>query len=485
MSPHYNNGKEIEAFLEYECYDIPSLSHDHFVRVLHLFVLHHEIIDKNELILGDTFVDTSHVIHHLMSNRSRDISSDSVALCLYRILIDVLSCGRLDVSVILMNIPYLYQALISSSTERQFLHLHIAYANGPITAISCEVQFEMFRTFVYEQYANLGIGTNAINGFEHETNHDAQIAQIEREVQEEEDGANGDIEVQDIPDADIYVDESNDNEGAYFSSLSSFSVPLKRAHLPEILQKNALHMAARSDCIHLFQDMARIEGDTAFSLRDANGNLVLHSVIGRTDVSISHFSTILEQNIQHYSHANGPNNIDHDDRVLRFRGLLTKNNAGMTPIDLILQLVWYNYHHEQDEEVGFEVYEACMECLDLVNEKFNDIFHHVIPSKYYYPPALESVWISNATVKEQSSNRLPLHIGALCGLSWSTALEDIFNGYPKAMIEKDPITGLFPALLAATSEGKEEGSPDLGTIYRCVRENPEIFFSSIDIHSLS
>lgn len=293
MSPHYNKSEEIEAFIEYECYDISSLSHDDFVRVLHLFVLYHEILNKEqELLLGDAFVDTSHVIHHLVENRPRSMSYDFVALNLNRIFVEVLSCARLDANVILMNMPYLYQALISSSSELKFLQLHVAYTNGPMAPVACEGRFKMFRTFMYGQYADLDLTVGETEEGEDDDDED--------DDEDDEEDINGDPEVQDLVVDVTHMNNNNVNDGTHFSPLSSivdvsnytcngsdsdaFTIPLNLKYLPDILQKNALHMAAKSSCLYLFQEMAMVEGASAFSLRDTGGNLILHSVVGRTGV---------------------------------------------------------------------------------------------------------------------------------------------------------------------------------------------------------
>jgi len=62
--------------------------------------------------------------------------------------------------------------------------------------------------------------------------------------------------------------------------------------------------------------------------------------------------------------------------------------------------------------------------------------------------------------------RLPLHIAAHMGLTWSKGLKEIFISNRSAVIDVDGKTGLLPPMLAAIGNG------DLETIFEILRENP-------------
>jgi hypothetical protein len=70
-----------------------------------------------------------------------------------------------------------------------------------------------------------------------------------------------------------------------------------------------------------------------------------------------------------------------------------------------------------------------------------------------------------------SQGRLPLHTAVQYGLKWDDEVEDILNANVFAASDLDPVTNLYPFLLAACSTGKQEGY-DLNSIYQLARCNP-------------
>jgi ankyrin repeat protein len=67
--------------------------------------------------------------------------------------------------------------------------------------------------------------------------------------------------------------------------------------------------------------------------------------------------------------------------------------------------------------------------------------------------------------------RLPIHVAAIAGLPWDGELSAIVFSSVYTIGEKDPVTGLYPFLLTASSEGKQNGC-DLNSIYQIARLNP-------------
>lgn len=68
--------------------------------------------------------------------------------------------------------------------------------------------------------------------------------------------------------------------------------------------------------------------------------------------------------------------------------------------------------------------------------------------------------------QEDGDGRLPLHLAIDAGIEWDSGLEALVQAAPFALSTPDPITGLLPAMLAATA------SEDLNTTFRLLSSNP-------------
>merc|ERR1712154_234217 len=80
------------------------------------------------------------------------------------------------------------------------------------------------------------------------------------------------------------------------------------------------------------------------------------------------------------------------------------------------------------------------------------------------------------------THQLPIHVAAMMGLKWTDGFGYIMNTYLPAISIKDPVTGLYPFMLAAascdvdSSSDKEErqSSADLTVIFELLREKPDL-----------
>lgn len=78
-------------------------------------------------------------------------------------------------------------------------------------------------------------------------------------------------------------------------------------------------------------------------------------------------------------------------------------------------------------------------------------------------------------------NRYHLHHALEAGIGWKEGLEALLKIHPPALCERDPISGLFPFALAATStttgdgpNQEEEADHKLTTIYDLLRSDPSV-----------
>jgi hypothetical protein len=70
---------------------------------------------------------------------------------------------------------------------------------------------------------------------------------------------------------------------------------------------------------------------------------------------------------------------------------------------------------------------------------------------------------------DNAQKRLHLHLAVANGLPWRSGLRTIYKANFKAVAEADNVTGLYPSILAATTE-----RPDLSSIFELLRRNPLI-----------
>lgn len=98
-----------------------------------------------------------------------------------------------------------------------------------------------------------------------------------------------------------------------------------------------------------------------------------------------------------------------------------------------------------------------------------------------------------AAIPHVHTQRLPLIMAILSGKRWYEGLKSLFNAYPDANIIADPVTGLYPFMLAATigasqeiiderfhpnyfsflHESQKRNKADVSTIFELLRRNPQ------------
>ena len=72
------------------------------------------------------------------------------------------------------------------------------------------------------------------------------------------------------------------------------------------------------------------------------------------------------------------------------------------------------------------------------------------------------------------SGRLPIHSATANRLSWRNGLEDITEANFYALSIPDPVTNLYPFMLAAHGDAASSVPADLNSVYTLLRMNPEI-----------
>mmetsp|Transcript_44404 Transcript_44404/g.135360 ORF Transcript_44404/g.135360 Transcript_44404/m.135360 type:complete len:399 (-) Transcript_44404:179-1375(-) len=96
---------------------------------------------------------------------------------------------------------------------------------------------------------------------------------------------------------------------------------------------------------------------------------------------------------------------------------------------------------------------------------------------------MESMVQQNCLIAATSNKRgqYPLHLAASSGKQWDEGISALYYSAPHIMGKMDPISGMFPFMLAACSSdnGKGEAAPEaarskLNTIYQLLRVLPEI-----------
>ena len=105
------------------------------------------------------------------------------------------------------------------------------------------------------------------------------------------------------------------------------------------------------------------------------------------------------------------------------------------------------------------------------------ILHRVIE---YAPQHISTVInrFPHSVFLRDESNRLPIHVALQKGLQWSDGLVSIMNANISHLIEKDPVSGCHPFVLAA-----EEPRCDLSTFYYMMMMHPgQIESAGFDDH---
>lgn len=78
-----------------------------------------------------------------------------------------------------------------------------------------------------------------------------------------------------------------------------------------------------------------------------------------------------------------------------------------------------------------------------------------------------------AALEPDIGGKLPLALAASSGLTWSQGTEQVFAAAPSILRKRDPSTGLFPFMLAATAEVKDEITL-VDNIFRLLRLEPSL-----------
>lgn len=72
------------------------------------------------------------------------------------------------------------------------------------------------------------------------------------------------------------------------------------------------------------------------------------------------------------------------------------------------------------------------------------------------------------------NGRTPFHLAILNRISWSQGLKEIVNTAPTCLLDKDPVTQLFPYQLMASNADEGELSYKISDIFEALYHNPEI-----------
>ena len=83
----------------------------------------------------------------------------------------------------------------------------------------------------------------------------------------------------------------------------------------------------------------------------------------------------------------------------------------------------------------------------------------------------------NCARMRDDSGRLPIHSATANMLSWSNGLEDITEANFSALTIPDPVTNLYPFMLAAHGDAALSVPADLNSVYTLLRLNPELIRS--------
>jgi ankyrin repeat protein len=89
-----------------------------------------------------------------------------------------------------------------------------------------------------------------------------------------------------------------------------------------------------------------------------------------------------------------------------------------------------------------------------------------------------------AALAVNAQGQLPFHLALRAGISWNEGLSDLFERYPEVIGVYDPVSGLYPFMLAAAAVRGEESSSGGGgeendckglfTVFRLLRADPAL-----------
>jgi len=103
---------------------------------------------------------------------------------------------------------------------------------------------------------------------------------------------------------------------------------------------------------------------------------------------------------------------------------------------------------------------------------------------YHHPEDYKIIDSDNNHRQNNHRYRIPLHYAISKGISWEDGLDCIFFAYPDAIFNRDPISHLYPFMLAATtsstsllstvSNRKVDGSIVVNTIFMLLSSQPDV-----------
>mmetsp|Transcript_26141 Transcript_26141/g.56625 ORF Transcript_26141/g.56625 Transcript_26141/m.56625 type:complete len:668 (+) Transcript_26141:226-2229(+) len=130
------------------------------------------------------------------------------------------------------------------------------------------------------------------------------------------------------------------------------------------------------------------------------------------------------------------------------RQVIERDERGRTPLIMACSSSFLNQMRANNRDV-----DAC-KCVDLVKLiiQTNDSSCRIV----------------------DSNCRLPLHVAIQAGHQWHTILQTIFAAEPRALLARDPSTGLYPFMLAAiaNNEGAGKQKRKLTVTYELLRADP-------------
>ena len=81
-----------------------------------------------------------------------------------------------------------------------------------------------------------------------------------------------------------------------------------------------------------------------------------------------------------------------------------------------------------------------------------------------------------------SEGRLPLHLAIENGLGWNEGTAEIYKAYPDAVSVRDPVTGVFPFLAAASQCNCDDDIITLSNCYLLLKTDPSVLVSCYPYH---
>jgi len=238
--------------------------------------------------------------------------------------------------------------------------------------------------------------------------------------------------------------------------------------------------------IQVVQLLIDIGGKELVMQKNKDGEIALHKLLRRH----SHYSMEVTKMLLR---AGIGIEVEVEDKV---GGLFLKNRSGKTPLDILL----YSYALDviipviQDiiqgrpilqvaitENISTELMKVLLAHFDWCIEVKDSMGRLPIEFALARHPHPHLDWqfgglrdIFEATVAADVRRRSPIVVASLYGLRWDNGMKIIADEDGASIGQKDVVSGLYPAMLAASGGEKDHVSGDLSSIYELLRRNPTV-----------